>query len=67
MQEDYQVEWHSGKDARTYPKRIKVKGIWREVFSFEKEIREDISTRRRIVIFYCDIGDNEIIKVKETL
>ncbi len=67
MEEDHQVEWYSGRDAQTYPKRIKVRGVWREVFKFEKEIREDISTRRRVIILYCHIGDNEIIRLTETI
>uniref|UniRef100_A0A7C4XG81 Uncharacterized protein n=1 Tax=candidate division WOR-3 bacterium TaxID=2052148 RepID=A0A7C4XG81_UNCW3 len=62
----YEVEWYSGKDAKTYPKRIKVEGVWRDVFKFEKEIREDFSTRKRVIIFNCDIGDNEIVRVKIT-
>lgn len=59
------VEWYSGKDAFTRPKRIKVNGVWREVFKFEKQILEEFSTRKRSIVFICHIGDNEIVKVKK--
>ena len=58
------VEWYSGKDAQTYPKRIKVKGVWEDVFSYEKMIKEDVVTRKRKIIFRCHIGDNRIIEVE---
>lgn len=58
------VEWHSGRNVRTYPKRVKVDGIWREVFSFEKQVLEEFPSRNRYTIFFCHIGDNEIVKVK---
>ncbi|MEO0094904.1 MAG: hypothetical protein ABIL46_01660 [candidate division WOR-3 bacterium] len=62
--DENEVEWYSSKNARSHPKRVKVDGIWREVFSFEKQVYEDFSTRRRFTIFLCHIGDNEIVKVK---
>ncbi len=58
------VEWYSGKSTRTYPRRVKVDGVWREVFRFEKQIFEELSTRNRYTIFLCHIGDNEVVKVK---
>jgi hypothetical protein len=64
MDHDADVEWCSGKDARTHPKRIKVKGVWEDVFSYEKVIQEDAVTKKRITIFRCHIGDNRIIDVE---
>uniref|UniRef100_A0A7C6EGA2 Uncharacterized protein n=1 Tax=candidate division WOR-3 bacterium TaxID=2052148 RepID=A0A7C6EGA2_UNCW3 len=58
------VEWYSGKNAQTYPRRVKVDETWREVFSFEKQVFEEFSSRNRYTIFLCHIGDNEIVKVK---
>ncbi|MEO0126148.1 MAG: hypothetical protein ABIL44_00175 [candidate division WOR-3 bacterium] len=58
------VEWYSGKNARTFPKRVNVDGTWREVLSFEKQILEEFPSRNRYTIFLCHIGDNEIVKVK---
>ncbi|MCX7994648.1 MAG: hypothetical protein N3A65_02585 [candidate division WOR-3 bacterium] len=62
--EEKDVKWHSGKDNKTYPRCVKVDGVWREVFSFEKKIFEEFPTRKRYIIFLCHIGDNEIVKVK---
>ena len=57
------VEWYSGKDLNTRPKRVKVDDVWYEVFSFEKKICEDSITRKRQTIFLCHIGDNRTVKV----
>jgi len=62
--EEKDVEWYSGRNNKTGPKRVMVDGVWREVFSFEKQIFEDFSTRKRTTVFLCHIGDNEIVKVK---
>jgi len=59
-----EVEWYSGKELHAHPRRIKVNGIWEEVFSFEKEIREDLKNKKRVTIFYCHIGDNRRIKIE---
>lgn len=61
---NYEVEWYSGRNGKTRPKRVKVSGVWRDVFKYEKEIREDFSTRKRKVIFNCHIGDNEMVRVE---
>ncbi len=58
------VEWYYGRNARTCPKRVKVDGVWREVFSFEKKVFEEFASRSRYTIFVCHIGDNEMVKVK---
>ncbi|MGB9720819.1 MAG: hypothetical protein ACPL28_04990 [bacterium] len=58
------VEWYSGKNNKTSPKRVMVDGVWREVFSFEKQVFEEFSTRKRTIVFLCNIGDNEIIKIE---
>ena len=58
------IEWYAGKDAETHPKRIKVKGVWEDVFSYEKMVTEDVVTKKRRTIFRCHIGDNRIIEVE---
>ena len=58
------VEWYSGKEAQTHPKRIKIKGVWEDVFSYEKIIKEDAKTGKRKTIFRCHIGDNRIVSVE---
>lgn len=58
------VEWYSGGDNKTNPKRVRVDGVWREIFSFEKQVFEDFLTRKRYTIFLCHIGDNEIVRVE---
>ncbi|MEO0136006.1 MAG: hypothetical protein ABIL39_01600 [candidate division WOR-3 bacterium] len=62
--EEKDVEWYAGSDAQTYPRRVKVDGNWREVFTFVKQIREEYFTRKRHTIFLCHIGDNEVVKVR---
>ncbi len=62
--EENDVEWYSGSTTKTYPKRVRVDGIWREVFSAEKQVYEEFLTRKRTAIFLCHIGDNEIVQVK---
>ena len=56
------VEWYSGAEAYTHPKRIRIDGIWEEVFRYEKRIRED-NQRRREIAFRCHIGDMRIYDV----
>ena len=58
------VEWYSGKEVNTHPMRVKVAGVWEEVFQYEKEIHEDLKTKQRKIIFYCHIGDNRIVKIE---
>ncbi len=62
-QEDIEVEWYSGTELYTYPKRIKVDGRWEDVFHCERMIHEDVSSRERKLVFRCHIGDNRIITV----
>lgn len=62
--ENIEVEWYSGKKLKEYPKRVKVNGVWEDVFQFRKEICEDLKTRKRKIIFYCHIGDNRIVKIE---
>ena len=64
LESKIEVEWYSGEQAYTCPKRIKVNGVWEQVFYYEKTIQEDKITRKRAVIFYCHIGDNRIIEIK---
>jgi tRNA(Ile)-lysidine synthase TilS/MesJ len=61
---DRDVEWYMGKDAYTHPRRVKVNGIWRDVFDFKKKVIEEYATRRRLIAYECNIGDNEIVRVK---
>jgi hypothetical protein len=61
-----EVEWYSGKDLHSHPKRVKVNGVWEDVFTYEKIIREDNATKKREVVFRCHIGDNRIIEVVAT-
>jgi hypothetical protein len=60
---DIEVEWYSGREVYTYPKRVKVDGVWEEVFSYEKSVREHSVTKKREVVFRCHIGDNRIIEI----
>ncbi len=62
--EEKDVEWCSGRDNKTSPKKVKVDDIWREVLIFEKRVFEDFLTRKRKTIFLCHIGDNEFVKVE---
>lgn len=66
-QEDIDVEWHSGGDLYTHPRRIKVNGIWEEVFHYERIMREDASSKTRELVFRCHIGDNRIVVVVKKL
>ena len=45
--------------------RIRLDGIWQEVFSWEKAIHEDKDTGQRMTVFLCHIGDNRIIRVTQ--
>lgn len=58
-----EVEWYSGKELYTHPKRIKVDGVWEEVFRYDKRIRENTVTKKREIVFRCHIGDNRIVEV----
>ena len=60
---DMEVEWYSGKELHTHPTRIKINGIWEEVFSYEKIIREDNITKKREIVFRCHIGDNRVVEI----
>lgn len=62
--ENIEVEWYSGKELYSRPKRVKVAGVWEEVFQFKKEIHEDLISKKRKIIYHCHIGDNRIIKVE---
>jgi len=62
MAEDLQVEWYSGGNLYSRPKRIKVGGVWEDVFRYEKQIYEDKITKTRVIIFRCNIGDNRIVR-----
>ena len=60
--ENGEVEWYSGSELYTRPWRIKIKGIWEDVFHFDKSIEENEKYQRKTV-FRCHIGDNRIIVV----
>jgi hypothetical protein len=62
LDEDAEVEWYSGSELYTHPCRIKLKGIWEDIFRYEKRIEEDAQHRRE-TIFRCHIGDNRIIEI----
>ena len=57
-----EVEWYSGKELYTHPKRVKINGVWEDVFQYERKIREDKATKKREIVFRCHIGDNRIIE-----
>lgn len=59
------VEWYSGSKLYTHPKRIKVNGIWEDVFQYERIVREDAATKKREIIFRCHIGDKRFVEVLE--
>lgn len=56
-----EVEWYSGSELYTHPRRIKINGIWEDVFQYEKIVRENAQKQREIV-FSCHIGDNRIVE-----
>lgn len=58
-----EIEWYSGKELYTRPIRVKIGEIWEEVFTFEKQIREDVLKQQRKIVFRCHIGDNRIYDV----
>ncbi|MGB7055472.1 MAG: hypothetical protein WBE28_09150 [bacterium] len=60
--ENGEVEWYSGSESYSHPERIKIKGVWEDVFQYEKKIRENLK-RQREIVFRCHIGDNRIIVV----
>lgn len=57
------VEWYAGGGRYSHPVRIRLDGVWEEVFSWEKSIHEDRHSRDRTTVFLCHIGDNRIVKV----
>lgn len=59
---DGEVEWYSGSELYTHPRRIRIKDVWEDVFRFDKKIEED-GTGHRKTVFRCHIGDNRIIVV----
>jgi hypothetical protein len=59
---DGEVEWYSGSEAHTHPRRIRIDDVWEQVFQSDKKIEEDRKGQRSIV-FRCHIGDNRIIDV----
>jgi hypothetical protein len=60
--EDGEVEWYSGNELYTRPRRIKIRGIWEDVFHSDKDIEENEKHERKTV-FHCNIGDNRMITV----
>jgi hypothetical protein len=58
------VEWYSGRARYSRPLKVKVKGVWHEVFGYEKSVQEEVSSRQRVTVFLCHIGDNQIVKVR---
>ena len=60
------VEWYAGTGRYSHPVKIRLDGVWEEVFSWEKAIHEDRISGRRTTVFLCHIGDNRIIKVTVT-
>jgi len=62
-QNNIKVEWHSGRELHTYPKRVKINGVWHDIFTCEKIVHEDVLTKKRETIFRCHIGDNRIVEI----
>jgi len=60
---DKDVEWYAGTGRYSHPVRIRLDGVWEEVFSWDKAVHEDKNSRQRTTVFLCHIGDNRIIKV----
>ncbi len=60
---DIEVEWYSGGELYTHPMRIKVEGIWEDVLHYERIVHEDVTSKKRRLIFRCHIGDNRIVEV----
>ena len=61
LDENPEIEWYSGSELYTHPTRIKINGVWEDVFHYERSIREDNQQQRQLV-FRCHIGDNRIIE-----
>ena len=61
LDENPEIEWYSGGELYTHPKRIKINGVWEDVFHYEKILKENKQQKREIV-FRCHIGDNRIIE-----
>lgn len=61
LDESPEIEWYSGGESYTHPVRIKINGIWEDVFQYEKILRENTQQQREIV-FRCHIGDNRVIE-----
>lgn len=64
LESKMEVEWYSGGELYSRPKRIKINGVWKDVLQYEKRIQEDRATKKRKIIFHCHIGDNQIIDVR---
>ncbi|KPK63254.1 hypothetical protein AMJ83_07840 [candidate division WOR_3 bacterium SM23_42] len=62
LDRDAAVEWYSGGELYTHPKRIRIDGTWEEVFHYDKKIRENNQQHREIA-FSCHIGDNRVYEV----
>jgi hypothetical protein len=60
--ENAQVEWYSGNELYTHPRRIKINGIWEDVFQYDRISREN-TDRQREIAFRCHIGDNRFVKI----
>lgn len=56
------VEWYNGHQAHCYPRRVKAKGAWYDVFFCERTIHEDVKTHQRTLRFHCHLGDGQVIK-----
>lgn len=62
LEENAEVEWYSGREVYTHPRRIKINGVWEDVFQHEKIVREN-GQQQRETVFCCHIGDNRIVEV----
>jgi len=62
LDESPEIEWYSGGELYTHPKRIKINGIWEDVFQYEKLLKEN-EKQQRETVFRCHIGDNRIVEV----
>ena len=60
--ENGEVEWYSGNELYTRPMRVKVNGVWENVFHYTKSLREN-QNQQRSTVFHCHIGDNRTIVI----
>ncbi len=59
-----EVECHDGYKHAHYPRRVKLDGIWYEIFEIrDRAVIEDFKSRERYYVYDCHIGDNITVKL----